>query len=118
MQVTQLEQENARLSNALSETKAALARLRADYDVLKQQLEWFKRQLFGSKSEKRLDIDPVEQGNLLAGLGIEAAPSFDVPETHTVSYERRAKVRDAAVTTCSTGRWGCSTCIPPLRSMT
>ena len=70
---------------------------RADYDVLKQQLEWFKRQLFGSKSEKRLDIDPVEQGNLLAGLGIEAAPSFDVPETHTVSYERRAKVRDAAV---------------------
>ena len=39
-----------------------------DFAALKQQLEWFKRQLFGEKSEKRLDLDPAVQGNLLAQL--------------------------------------------------
>ena len=34
--------------------------------------------------------------NLLAGLGVEAAPSRDDVPTHTVTYERRGKVRDAA----------------------
>ena len=52
--------------------------------------------LFGQKLEKRLDIDPTEQMNLLAGLGVEAAPSRDDVPTHTVTYERRGKVRDAA----------------------
>jgi len=33
--------------------------LRADYADLKQQLEWLKRQLFGRKSEKRLEVDPA-----------------------------------------------------------
>ena len=103
--VARLEQENARLGVALSDayavlgkTKAALEQLRADYDALKHELDWFKRQLFGQKSEKRLDLDPDEQLNLLAGLGVEAPPSRDDVPTHTVSYERRAKVRDAAVT--------------------
>ena len=71
--------------------------LQAQYDALKQQLDWFKRQLFGQKSEKRLDIDPAEQLNLLAGLGVKAPPSSDDVPTQTVNYERRAKVRDAAV---------------------
>ena len=31
----------------------------------------------GKKSEKRLDLDPVEQGNLLTGLGVEAPPQSD-----------------------------------------
>ena len=57
-----------------------------------------KRQLFGQKSEKRLDIDPAEQLNLLAGLGVKAPPSLDDVPKQTVTYERRAKVRDAAVT--------------------
>ena len=67
--MTELEQENALLSAALSEAKSALARLHSQYETLKHQLDWFKRQLFGQKSEKRLDIDPSEQLNLLAGLG-------------------------------------------------
>ena len=52
--VGKLEQENARLSVALSDayavlgkTKTALEQLQAEYDALKQQLDWFKRQLFG-----------------------------------------------------------------------
>ena len=103
-EVAKLEQENARLGVALSDaygvlgkTKTALEQLQAEYDALKQQLDWFKRQLFGQKSEKRLDIDPAEQLNLLAGLGVKAPPSLDDVPTQTVTYERRAKVRDAAV---------------------
>ena len=53
--------------------------------------------LFGSKSEKRLDLDDEAQLNLLAGLGVEKPPSRDDVPTETVSYERRAKVRDAAI---------------------
>ena len=103
-QMTELEQENARLSVALSdsyaalgEAKSALARLHSQYETLKHQLDWFKRQLFGQKSEKRLDIDPSEQLNLLAGLGVRAPPSLDDVPKQTITYERRAKVRDAAV---------------------
>ena len=72
--IAELERENARLSSALEQSNAALTELQSDYQVLKQQLEWFKRQLFGEKSEKRLDIDPEEQGNLLAALGVLGPP--------------------------------------------
>ena len=103
--VAKLEQENARLGVALGDayavlgkTKTALEQLRADYDALRHELDWFKRQLFGQKSEKRLDLDPDEQLNLLAGLGVEAPPSRDDVPKQTLTYERRAKVRDAAVT--------------------
>ena len=95
--IAELERENARLSSALEQSNAALAELQSDYQVLKQQLEWFKRQLFGEKSEKRLDIDPEEQGNLLAALGVLGPPRQDEPATRTVSYQRRNKVRDGAV---------------------
>ena len=102
--VAKLEQENARLAvalddsyAALGETRTALARLQAEYDALKHELDWFKRQLFGQKSEKRLDIDPEEQLNLLVGLGVKEPPSLDDVPKQTVTYERSAKVRDAAV---------------------
>ena len=95
--IAELERENARLSSALEQSNAALTELQSDFRVLKQQLEWFKRQLFGEKSEKRLDIDPEEQGNLLAALGVEAPPRQDEPTIRTVSYQRRNKVRDGAV---------------------
>ena len=97
-EVAQLEQENVRLGVALEDSNSALARLQADYNAVKHELDWFKRQLFGQKSEKRLDIDPTTQLNLLAGLGVEAPPSPDDVPKHTVTYERRAKVRDAMVT--------------------
>ena len=102
--VAELEQENARLGVALGDayavlgkTKTALKQLQAYYDALRHELDWFKRPLFGSKSEKRLDMDDEAQLNLLAGLGVKEPPSRDDVPTQTVSYERRAKVRDAAV---------------------
>ena len=80
--VTKLERENAQL--------------KADLATASQQLEWFKRQLFGSKSEKRLHIDPAVQGNLLDALGVATPPPKPSP-TETVSYRRRKKQRDGAV---------------------
>ena len=70
------------------------ANLRADYarvceerDALKQQLDWFKRQLFGRKSEKRL-IDNPDQLDLSAVLG-DAVPPGEPPATEKISYTRR-----------------------------
>ena len=70
------------------------ATLRADYarvceerDALKQQLDWFKRQLFGRKSEKRL-IDNPDQLDLSAVLG-DAVPPGEPPATEKISYTRR-----------------------------
>ena len=61
---------------------------------LKHQLDWFKRQLFGAKSEKRIDIDTSQQADLLAGLGV-TPPPIDEPPTERITYERRKKQRDA-----------------------
>ncbi len=77
-----LEQENAQLISELASVK--------------HQLDWLKRQLFGEKSEKRLDIDPAVQGNLLSALGVEAPPP-KAPDTETITYQRRKKSRDGAL---------------------
>jgi transposase len=79
----ELEQENAQLS--------------ADLAAVKQQLEWFKRQLFGAKSERRLDIDPAIQGNLLSALGVANPPPPKALPAETITYQRRNKVRDGAI---------------------
>ncbi|MCG8615919.1 MAG: IS66 family transposase, partial [Desulfobacterales bacterium] len=85
----ELEQNNAHLT-------AQLATLTEDCAVLKQQLDWFKRQLFGNTSEKRLDVDPAVQGNLLEELGAKAPPQKESPK-ETITYQRRKKARDGAV---------------------
>ena len=85
--VAELEQENARLGDAY----AVLGKLQAQYDALRHELDWFKRQLFGSKSEKRLDMDDEAQLNLLAGLGVKEPPSRPHPHRfcNNDSWERR-----------------------------
>ena len=70
--------------------------LKEQNHTLQQQVDWFKRQLFGSKSEKRLDIDPAVQGNLLAALDVAPPPAKE-PPTQTITYQRRKKARDGAV---------------------
>ena len=100
-----LEAENARLGAALSDSYSVLAKTkdgaRAVAGAVRRAAPRarlvFKRQLFGQKSEKRLDLDADAQLNLLAGLGVKEPPARDDVPTHTVSYERRAKVRDAAL---------------------
>jgi hypothetical protein len=62
----------SRRGQAELEQKNAL--LRIELATFKQQLDWFKRQLFGEKSEKRLDIDPAVQGRMFEGLGLKTLP--------------------------------------------
>jgi len=81
--IMKLERENAQLS--------------ADLASVKQQLDWFKRQLFGRKSEKRLDVDPAVQGNLLSALGVATPPPAKDEPKETITYQRRQKCRDGAV---------------------
>ena len=71
--------------------------LKEQLQSLKVQLDWFKRQLFGERSEKRLTIDPAIQADLLAGLS-KVADAPPVPEAkQTISYERRKGRADNCV---------------------
>jgi len=71
--------------------------LKEQVQALQTQLDWFKRQLFGARSEKRLEIDPALQADLLAALG-EGLPAHSRPETEKITYERRKSRNDHAVT--------------------
>ena len=75
------------LSNPeLEALRAEVATLKAALAQATQQLEWFKRQLFGRKSERHLPVDP-SQGNLLADLA--PAPPVGEAPSETVTYTRR-----------------------------
>ena len=71
----------ARLERELRDSKARI-------DTLTQQLDWFKRQIFGRKSEKRLLVDPAHQP-LLDGLLADASSPVAPPPLERISYERR-----------------------------
>ena len=72
------------------------AALRAELEELKHQLAWFKRQLFGRKSEKRLIESPAHSGLLFDTL----PESQEQVPTEQINYTRRkgAKERGDAVT--------------------
>ena len=97
--IAELESTNARLQSDysalqsnLSSMSTAYQSLEADYENLKQQLAWFQRQVFGEKSEKRLEIDEAIQPSLLAALGVPEVALPPLP-TETITYTRRSKVR-------------------------
>jgi len=72
--------------------QAALQEAQGEIAELKAQLDWFKQQLFGSKSERRL-IAPAEQQPLEFD-GEVKPPSTEALPTETITYQRRkAKVR-------------------------
>ena len=58
-------------------------------------LAWFQHQVFGEKSEKRLEIDETIQPSLLAGLGVPDVALPPARPEETVTYARRPKVRTA-----------------------
>ena len=58
---------------------------------LTQQVEWFKRQLFGEKSEKRLPLAPSEQLHLGEMLKDELPPS---PKETVKEYQRRRRPKE------------------------
>ncbi|VUX54844.1 protein of unknown function [uncultured Woeseiaceae bacterium] len=79
--ITVLRAENDALRCRLDDSEQKL-------QTLKAQLDWFKRQLFGERSEKRLIVDPAIQADLLAGLGAAVAAPAKPTEKQKISYER------------------------------
>lgn len=71
--------------------------LHDEVQSLKHQLDWFKRQLFGQTSEKRL-IQVPGQGNLLHDLA--EPPADEVVARERITYERKKqkKLRGNSVT--------------------
>ena len=86
-------------SSIIAALQAEILALKEQLEQLQAQVDWFKRQLFGEKSEKRHLLDTQSQADLLASLGKESAESTP-PAPETISYERRksGKSRDGAVT--------------------
>ncbi len=83
LRIADLERENALLHEEMAS--------------LKQQVAWFRRQIFGSRSERRFGIDPVLQGNLFAEFGLEEVPDRETPDETPAFPRRRPKRRDTAV---------------------
>ena len=79
-----LQLQNQQLQVALNASLQEIA-------SLKHQLAWFKQQLFGEKSEKRLDLENPDQIDL-GDLFKAPAPELP-PKTEKISYERRKKNR-------------------------
>ena len=68
-----------------AQLQAAYDELQQEHQVVKQQLAWLQRQVFGCKSEKRL-IDQSSHSGLL----FDALPESQEPApTERVSYTRR-----------------------------
>lgn len=95
--IADLRRENALLAErleALAADHAALQKtvsaLRETAASLKDQVDWFKRQLFGRRSEKRIEFDLAEQASLFESLGAEDVPAPEVP-VEEISYRRRRR---------------------------
>lgn len=72
------------MSNAVCATEHA--RVVAENQELRRQLAWFKRQLFGEKSERQCVLDPAVQANLFDSA---ATPVPEHDERERISYTRR-----------------------------
>ena len=75
------------MNNDLCERDEIVA-LKRKVESLEHQLDWFKRQVFGRKSEKRLIEDTPEQP-LLKGLVPEPIAKGEPAPTETLTYTRR-----------------------------
>ena len=65
----------------------AITELRVQNQALQQQLDWFRRQLFGQKSERRVPPSPVEQLSLGQDFSSTEAPQAPL---RTVAAHTRA----------------------------
>ena len=76
-----LRDENARLNQKLGAYQAQI-------DSLQSQLDWFKRQLFGQKSERRLHEEHPGQRSLAELLDMDPPAALPAEDSITITYER------------------------------
>lgn len=84
--------QGSALTSAVEELTAENAQLRRDLQIVRHQLDWFQRQLFGEKSERRLVDVPVEQGQLFAEDTAKSGQATEPTQT-VAEHTRRKKQR-------------------------
>ena len=89
MKVAVSKQEKA--PELLHQLVSELAALKQQNQALQSQLDWFKKQLFGQKSERRL-VEAPGQMDIAEVLG-EGKPARAETPTEQISYTRRKKRR-------------------------
>lgn len=89
--------EYAVLKHVFDELRQAHSAIASERDALKRQLDWFRKQVFGEKSERRLVGDNPDQLPLegLLGERIDAPPV----EAQTITYQR-GKAKKQGSDTC------------------
>jgi len=90
-------EQAARLSPAeIVELVRSYVQLREEVSALKHQLEWFKRQIFGEKSERRILDQGSGQMNLGEAMNVaHSAPAPAPTERRVDAHTRRVPVKKA-----------------------
>lgn len=77
-----------------TEKDAQIAAMSEEIAQLKHQLDWFKRQLFGRKSEKVLPENPQQDSLFASPVSEEAAPPSKPVKAHTRSSKKQRSDAD------------------------
>lgn len=77
-------------------TRSQIAALLHTVSELSRQVEWFKRQLFGAKSERRLVEPDPSQGTLGGSFDEIPAPLPAAPKIRIEAHERERKLKQPA----------------------
>lgn len=85
----------AQWRDAIHGKDATIAQLQQQLTAVQRQLEWFKRQLFGSKSERFAPLPDPQQLPLDAALPLPEQPA-SLPQKPVPAHWRRAATRDLA----------------------
>lgn len=88
---THLKSEVDELSNKIVGLETIVADLEAKTIDLQSQLDWFRKQIFGKKSEKTISIE--DQNQLLFG-GIETEPA-DPKDKPVKGHTRKTRAKDS-----------------------
>jgi len=71
--------------------------LKERLQAVQRQLDWFRRQLFGSTSERLHEVDPAVQQSLLSSMEDLPAPPPEPEEESPSAQKPRRKTRQNAV---------------------
>ena len=81
------------VSHSTDHNEVVIAELTAEIQELKRQLSWFKNQLFGQKSEKRIEIQSPDQTSLFDSQVAPDTPADQRPD-QKISYTRKKGKKD------------------------